>query len=403
MSYFGITEEKIKEIKTHPNADKLQLGSLENCGFQFVVPKDKFKAGDKVLYFMVDSILPDEVATKLGLFGKLSGNQKNRIKTVKLRGEISQGVVEHFSVFEEEYNKAVITAEDLSKFEYSWLNEKMKDCGYEYNQVLSPEKLSQGYYEYYTGENKAKLIGVALCDVLGVTKYEPEEIVCKNANLKALPMGLTKYDIEGAEREVEMFEAMLDVLVEISEKIEGSNASVCKSVENEVFVNQRNHSVHAKENEDDDHTWRKTARKERITDFVDWLKAKVSLDVAVYGELLGPSIQGNHYELKETQIRVFEIKINGIWCNPTERMNFIEQFRKETGIEIKHVPIIASGVTLRSWLNGRSIKDACSGNSALIEKLREGIVVKCCTETRFKNKRLILKVRDPIYLDKYGY
>jgi hypothetical protein len=38
-------------------------------------------------------LLPEPLIETLGLQGKLAGSAQNRIKTIKLRGEISQGVV----------------------------------------------------------------------------------------------------------------------------------------------------------------------------------------------------------------------------------------------------------------------------------------------------------------------
>lgn len=60
MSEFGVTLEKISKIWEHPNADRLELASIEGMTYQFVVPKGQYIEGDAVLYFPVDSLIPQE-------------------------------------------------------------------------------------------------------------------------------------------------------------------------------------------------------------------------------------------------------------------------------------------------------------------------------------------------------
>src|SRR5215470_1276464 len=93
MSTFAVTVERIGRIWKHDNADLLEMASLEGKAYDFVVGKGDFQSGDTVIYFPVDSLLPDWICSRLNLTGKLAGRDKNRVKTVRLRGNISQGVV----------------------------------------------------------------------------------------------------------------------------------------------------------------------------------------------------------------------------------------------------------------------------------------------------------------------
>lgn len=80
------TIEIISEVKSHPNADRLDLVKI--LGFQCVTEKGLYKEGDKVVYIRPDSVLPLE--------GWTEGYRKyspNRIKATKLRGEWSEGIV----------------------------------------------------------------------------------------------------------------------------------------------------------------------------------------------------------------------------------------------------------------------------------------------------------------------
>lgn len=79
------------EIEEHPNADALELarvGDYVSC-----VQKGAFKTGDLGVYLPEQAVLPDWVIARLGLEGKLAGKDQNRIKAVKLRGVLSQGLV----------------------------------------------------------------------------------------------------------------------------------------------------------------------------------------------------------------------------------------------------------------------------------------------------------------------
>lgn len=82
---------EIDNITPHDNAERLEIAHI--CGYQAVIAKGAFSIGEKAIYIPVDAILPDDLIDTLGLTGKLAGPHANRVKTVKLRGVISQGVV----------------------------------------------------------------------------------------------------------------------------------------------------------------------------------------------------------------------------------------------------------------------------------------------------------------------
>src|ERR1019366_9382616 len=91
MSELKVTVEKIKSISPIPGADFLELVGV--LGWQCVTRKDAFKIGDSVVYIPIDSVLPEKLEAVI--FGpdskvKLS---KHRVKTIKLRGAVSQGLV----------------------------------------------------------------------------------------------------------------------------------------------------------------------------------------------------------------------------------------------------------------------------------------------------------------------
>ena len=78
-------------IQPHPNADRLELAAIG--GFRSVVGKGTYVDGDLAAYIPEGAVCPAWVIEELGLEGKLAGSKRNRVKAVKLRGVLSQGLV----------------------------------------------------------------------------------------------------------------------------------------------------------------------------------------------------------------------------------------------------------------------------------------------------------------------
>lgn len=94
LSDFKVQVVTIDEIVPHPNADRLLIAKV--LGWQSIIPKGKFNVGDKAVYIPVDSILPPELEAKLfGVDAKIKLS-KGRVKAIKIRSFISQGMIESF-------------------------------------------------------------------------------------------------------------------------------------------------------------------------------------------------------------------------------------------------------------------------------------------------------------------
>ena len=78
--------EIIKNLKPHPNADKIELAQI--LGWQTVVKKETYKEGDKVIFIVIDSIIPNTEWSAF-LQDKTDSNKPIRLKMIKLRGEHS--------------------------------------------------------------------------------------------------------------------------------------------------------------------------------------------------------------------------------------------------------------------------------------------------------------------------
>ena len=77
--------EIIKELKEIPGADKIEVAQV--LGWECVVKKGEFNIGDKIIYIEVDSIMPHKPEYEF------LETRKYRVKTIKLKGQVSQGLV----------------------------------------------------------------------------------------------------------------------------------------------------------------------------------------------------------------------------------------------------------------------------------------------------------------------
>jgi RNA ligase (TIGR02306 family) len=353
MAFFGITQEKIEKVWTHPKADRLDLAKLEGKSFQFVVGRGSCQPGEECLYFPVDSLIPDELMLALGVAvrneagaieGKLAGPNKNRLKTVRLREEISQG-------------------------------------------LIGPLSLLDGLDGERTPER--------ITEFLGVQKWEAPVIFDPNADLLPLPLGLSAYDIEGAERFESVVAEMLDLPVAITEKLEGMNFSAVARKGGVTYINQRRFTLRPREGTA--HPFWETAGQLELLAKAEAIRESLGADHCVlYGEFVGPGIQGNIYGFKKHQIYIFDILVDGVFLAWKSFSEFVETHR------LQAVPVLERSRPLREILAGRSVHDYSNGTSLLFKTAREGVVIRPVEERHSPalGGRLILKQRSPLYLSK---
>lgn len=350
MSLFAVTIENIAEIYPHPNADRLDMARLQGKDYEFVVGKGQFQAGDKVVYFPVDSLLPQWICESLGLAGKLTGKEKNRVKTIRLRGNISQGVVAEASALAE-------------------------NCP----EIIHAE------------------LGADVTALLAVEKYEPPAISSQYGDLHPLPPLVSKYELENAQNFVAITDSLLDEPVLITEKLEGAHWSMAWYADGDrTVVSQRNFRIEPKD--DGEHDWHKVAR---LGDFAAKLRQIAAAwpepchTLVVRGEIIGAGIQSNYYKVKNHAVYLFEMEANGY---PVDAEQFLELCQ---AYEMPTVPLLAVNIPLRDWLAGQSLKTASDGLSAIANLPREGIVIRPMQERRADGiGRVIIKQRSPDYLAK---
>jgi RNA ligase (TIGR02306 family) len=90
MSTFSVKVYKAN-ITNHPAADKIELCNIGD--YQTIVRKGDYRTGDLVAYIPEQAIVPIPILRELNLEGSLAGKNKNRVKAIRLRGVLSQGLI----------------------------------------------------------------------------------------------------------------------------------------------------------------------------------------------------------------------------------------------------------------------------------------------------------------------
>lgn len=280
---------KISEIKAHPNADSLELAIVD--GWQCVVAKGEFSSGDLIVYFEIDSVLPikeefEFLRSRCYVKRDWLG-EGFRLKTIRLRQELSQGLIMPISIIPSDFH----------------------------------------------------IVGTDVTDVIGVVKWDPPLPACLSGQAQGnFPSFIPKTDqkrIQNLANEVNAAFERNDIF-EITIKLDGSSCTVFFK-DGDIGICSRN--LQLKYNEENKNN--SFIRAAEDCNLVDALK-KFGRNIAIQAELMGPSIQGNKENLSQVELYIFDIFDidEQRYLTMVERYIVIDQLVKNkfTG---NHVPIVA--------------------------------------------------------------
>ena len=369
-------ESKVYQLTVteHPNADRLEIARVGD--YLCVIGKDSFKTGDWAAYVPEGSIVPDNIVLELGLEGKLAGKDKNRVKAVKLRGVLSQGLV---------YPLDGIRLKELA---------------------VEP--------------------GDDVTEALGLIKHEPPIPVSMSGQVSSVLGYSIVYDIENIKKYPHTFED--GEIVSVTEKIHGTwcclgwHCAVGRVITSKglsarglaldpnVSKNRNNLYVMAVYDyrESLERLWRTVRIDKNCKDFAHY-------GFYVLGEIFGKGIQDYHYGVKQGTFRVFDIYIGtpgsgqGRYLNVKEVRNFLNAcsgYEKVDESSLEYVPVIWDGAYDREKINkltaGVAVVSALETGKA-VDHGREGIVVRPMIERRNSDiGRIILKSVSDDYLLRKG-
>lgn len=300
---------KVATSVPHENADRLSVVTLEGKAWKVVTGRDEFKPGDLVVYFEIDSYLPADDARYgflaercLKKFCLKSGevvDQGIRIKTVKLRGVVSQGLVMPLNSFPEVtdqiVNIPVDGEEGMNVFPF----------------LTDPN--GTGYLE--------EVVGHDVTDILKVRHYdeiaEALRPVISGRPVPSDAMGpfptafIPKTDEERIQNLADWFDTMKGETFEVTEKNDGMSVTAFYSPtidpEHPFGVCSRNLRLKEETQNGDVPTPWRVMRKLMAEDRIAAMCYDHGTQLALQGELVGPGINGNRDLYTDYEWHVFRI------------------------------------------------------------------------------------------------
>ena len=318
-----------KVVGVHPIDGADAIERVDILGWQCVARKGEFKTADLVCYCEIDSLLPNAPWSQFLWKKGDDGKPTYRLRTVKLRGQVSQGLVLPLSVLEGK------------KFPTD------------------------------TRENPVYPIteGMDVTGMLGITKYDPPIPAQLAGKVKGqFPSFIPKTDEIRVQAEPGIIDEFKGLSVHITTKMDGSSGTFYV-YNGEFGVCSRSLDLI----EDDANTFWEVAR------MYD-LKAKLlamGKNIAIQGEVCGEGIQKNRLGLKGHDLFCFNVYD----IQAARYLDVDHASDVFASLGVKVVPTIYCGVFMPTWDVAKLIEMA-KGTYELSGKYREGIVIRPMTEQR---------------------
>ena len=361
--------QTIINIEPIENADKIEYASV--LGRHCVVKKDEFKVGDKCVYVEIDSILPDNNPEF-----EFMKDRKYRVKTIKLRGKVSQGIIFPMSILPKDESKYSV-GDDVTNI----LNIKK----YEPEDVIPPSPIIKKSWLYYHTPNCIRGIMFRL-----FPKFSKKVFKLPDSK-KPWPSFLIKTDEERVQnKESDFFVNNINKYFSYTEKVDGSSLTVfCR--DGDVGVCSRNLRLPL----DDGNKYVEAVKKYDLLNKLEKFCKERKCNIALQGELLGPGVQGNKYKLQDYDIYFF----NAFNIDTQNRLieSSLTQLCNYFGL--KRVPYFDPVFFLKSadeWV------EFSKGNSVLNPDIqREGIVIRLYNPSDWiparTNNEKDITIPDPIF------
>lgn len=243
--------QKVLSVEPIDNADNIE--KIKVLGWTLVAKKGEFKPNDICIYFEIDSLLDTTKSEFAFLEGRnmkvveIDGEEYRGsvIKTMKLRGVVSQGLALPISILDEE---------------------------------MALEE------------------GMDLTEYLGIVKYEKPIPAELSGQVKGqFPTFIPKTDETRLQADPDILNRHQDTIVQIRIKYDGSSCTIYKK-NGEFGVCSRN--LDLKETEGNT-LWEIANRYN--------LKEKLPEGFAIQGEVYGEGIQGNPHKIKGQDIAIFNV------------------------------------------------------------------------------------------------
>ncbi len=324
--------QKIGLIEPIEGADSIVRAGV--LGWQVVIRKDEFQTGDLCVYCEIDSLLPDKPEYE---FLKPRGM---RIRTLRLRGQVSQGICFPLSVLPEGF---------------------------------TPEE------------------GLDVTDLLGVIKYEPPIPANLAGQIKGnFPSCIPKTDETRVQTLQPVLTAFADTPCYVTEKLDGSSVTYAL-IDGDFHVCSRNLNIL---DDGKNSLWRVAQALE-----IESKLRSLGQNAALQGEIIGEGIQGNKYKLRGQSVRFFNLML----IDAYRFLDYAELVHQLESLELTMVPVLEDNYQLQMDIP-TLIKKSVGKSVLNPQLQREGIVIRPLIEQRTVLKglgRVSFKAINPEFLLKY--
>lgn len=310
MSTHSINVVEIAELLPHPNADRLAIVHIN--GWNCVVAKDQFSAGDRAVYVEPDYVVPLNRPEFAFLAKGKEDKTEHRMKAVRLRGQLSFG-------------------------------------------LLIP--LPDEFRDIETGAN--------VMEAMGIRRYEPP---VKNFNPgvdDTLPHGewpqvyTSKFDLEDLRKHEHLFQPGDQVYV--TEKLHGGNGKIVWH-KDRLYVGSRTRWLQPSIRS----LWTRAMLDSEQALRLQTL-CQCNPDVVFYGEVFGP-VQELRYGMTEPEFAIFAANAQGQWASSEWLFAQLQRFG------VLEVPALFRGRYDREKIAALAEGDT-NINSAPKGHMMEGVVI----------------------------
>ena len=360
---------KLAHIETVTNIRPIAgCDNIVQCnvlGWNVIVKKDEFKEGDRCVYIEIDSICPSDNPDFAFLEKK-----HYKIKTMKMKGTISQGIVFPMSILHSD--KDFNIGDDVTDLlKITEIEDEVPDT-HSINKDQRQKQFKAKHKKFFKNPIVKHLMKYSLFRKI-VFSFMPKK---KNKKY-GFPSYIVKTDEVRLQNMPWVLESCKETPMIVTEKLDGTSSTYglqrIKKNKFDFAVCSRNVRQETPDKvcyyADMPNVYWEMAIKYNIENILKDLQKKYNADtVVIQGETIGEGIQKNKYSIKGHDLYVFNLIINGKRVDSVKAREIVNEYN------LKFVPILDENFILLD--NVDDMITYADGKSQICDTLREGVVIR---------------------------
>ena len=360
---------KLAHIETVTNIRPIAgCDNIVQCnvlGWNVIIKKDEFKEGDKCVYIEIDSICPSDNPDFAFLEKK-----HYKIKTMKMKGTISQGIVFPMSILHSD--KDFNIGDDVTDLlKITEIEDEVPDTR-SINKDQRQKQFKAKHKKFFKNPIVKHLMKYSLFRKI-VFLFMPKK---KNKKY-GFPSYIVKTDEVRLQNMPWVLESCKETPMIVTEKLDGTSSTYglqrIKKNKFDFAVCSRNVRQETPDKvcyyADMPNVYWEMAIKYDIENILKDLQKKYNADtVVIQGETIGEGIQKNKYSIKGHDLYVFNLVINGKRVDSVKAREIVNEYN------LKFVPILDESFILLD--NVDDMITYADGKSQICDTLREGVVIR---------------------------